>query len=211
VSFKPSALALLTNGKILVASAILSSPTLNSGFVTRYNSNGSLDTSFGINGQLATAGPGNAMALLNTGELVIGGSLTSSISGPTAGFAVSRYQGIGVTDPAFATHGGVVTPVPGLPTLATSGLGVQSTGDIVVLGTASENNTSDNFGLARYTPTGQLDSAFGTNGIVTTSIGTSTLSANDLAIQSDGKIVAIGSFTIQGGDSGFVLTRYLGQ
>src|SRR5208283_4840897 len=133
--------------------------------------------------------------------------------GPVAGFAVSRYKGIGVTDATFASHGGVVTPVPNFPTVVTAGLGVQSSGDIVVLGTASAYPNFA-FGLARYTPTGQLDSTFGTNGTVTTSFGTTSLNASGLAIQSNSDIVTVGSFQInkpQGGSTGFVLARYLGQ
>jgi len=212
--YVPSGLALLSNGKILVPSAILSTPALNSGFVTRYDSDGSLDTSFGINGQLATAGSANAMALLSTGELVVGGVLTSSLSGPVTGFAVSRYLGVGFPDARFGTHGGVVTPLSGFPRVVTSGLATQSSGDIVMLGTASASSTDDVFALARYTPAGRLDTTFGTDGTVVTSFGTTTVTANGLAIQADQKIVAVGNYTTtEGGsfDTGFKLARYLGQ
>ncbi|HEV3252947.1 MAG TPA: hypothetical protein VG033_00965 [Candidatus Acidoferrales bacterium] len=203
----PTALALLPNGKILVASAV-------SGFVTRYNSNGSLDTTFAINGQLPTAGPADALVLLGTGEFLVGANLTSAIAGPVIGFAVSRYLGVGAVDTKFAAHGGVVTPVPDFPRIATTGLGVQPAGDIVTLGTAS-TFTQQVFALARYTAAGKLDSTFGTAGVVTTSFGSSSVNANSLAIQSDGKIVAVGSFLTQMDhgvfDTGFKLVRYLGQ
>jgi uncharacterized delta-60 repeat protein len=208
----PSALALLSNGKFLVAAAIVSEPSIGAGLVTRYDSNGSLDSSFGVNGQVATVGPGNAMALLSTGELVVGGSLTSSLSGPTVGFAVSRYRSVGVIDGTFGTHGGSVTPIPNYSTVAASGIGVQSSGDVVELGTASPAAA---FALARYTPKGQLDNSFGTNGTVTTTLGTTSLSANGMAIQADGNIVVVGSYTtsLPNGefDTGFKLARYLGQ
>jgi uncharacterized delta-60 repeat protein len=202
------ALALLpTNGKILVAS--------NSGFASRYNPNGSLDTNFGIHGQVLVPSPANGLLLLGTGKFRVAGSLTSSLTGPVTGFAVAGYQGFGVTDTTFATHGGVVTPVPSFPTVATSGLGVQSSGDIVTLGIASTATQPQVFALARYTPAGQLDTTFGTNGTVTTSFGTTTLTAPGLAIQSDGKIVAVAGFTttVPHGefDTGFKLARYLGQ
>jgi len=205
------ALALLPNGKILVASA---SSFPSSGFVSRYSSNGSLDTSFAISGQLGTTGPADALLLLGNGEFLVGGNLTNSPKG-SIGFAVSRYQAIGATDAKFATHGGVVTPLASFSTIVTSGLGVQSSGDIVTLGTASVPNTPQVFALARYTATGKLDPTFGTNGTVTTSFGTTTLAANGLAIQSDGNIVAVGSFGTTKSQSqvdvGFKLARYLGQ
>ncbi|MGA7219604.1 MAG: hypothetical protein WBX38_14890 [Candidatus Sulfotelmatobacter sp.] len=79
----------------------------------------------------------------------------------------------------------------------------------MTLGTAS-SPTAQAFALARYTPSGQLDTTFGTNGTVTTTFGTTSLSANGIAIQSDGKIVAVGGFTTKT-ETGFKLTRYLGQ
>ena len=200
-------LALLPNGKILVTSASFF-PT--SGFVSRYNSNGSLDTTFAISGQLGTTGPANTLLLLGNGEFLVGGNLSNRVRGPI-GFAVSRYQAVGATDAQFGGNGGIVTPLARFSTIVTSGLGVQSTGDIVILGTASLPNTPQVFALARYTATGQLDPTFGTNGTVTTSFGTTAVAANGLAIQSDGKIVAVGSFANSGGDSGFKLARYLGQ
>ena len=218
--YNPTALALLVNGKILVASALTSSGFENPGFVTRYNSDGSLDATFGINGQLSVPGPANAMVLLNTGkfagEFLIGGNLTSNVSGPVNGFAVSGYKGVGTVDARFGTNGGAVTPVPSFPSIATSGLGLQSSGDIVVSGTASTNSVSTVFALARYTPAGRLDTTFGTDGIVTTSLpNTSEVATNGLAIQSDDKIVVVGNYTtseLHGQfDTGFKLARYLGH
>lgn len=199
-------MALLHNGKILVSSASLF-PT--SGLVSRYSSNGSLDTSFAVNGQMGTTGPANALLLLGNGELLVGGNLNTKVNEPV-GFAVSRYHAVGVTDAKFGTHGGVATPIANFPTVVTSGLGVQSSGDLVTLGTASVPKTSQVFALARYTPTGQLDTAFGTNGIVTTSFGADAVTTSGLAIQPDDKIVAFGSFATTS-DVGFKLARYLGQ
>ena len=206
-----ASMALLPNGRILVGLALATGDFASSGFVTRYKSNGNLDTSFGINGQLASAGPANRLVLLSTGEFLVDGSLANSLTGPSTGFAVSRYLGMGLADAKFATHGGVVTPVPNFPTIATSGLGVQSSGDIVTLGTASANFSNFVFALTRYTPAGKLDTTFGTNGIVTTSFGSDYVTANALAIQSDDKIVAVGSYIDQSSDTGFKLTRYLGH
>ena len=208
VSSQAIALALLpTSGKILVAS--------NLGFASRYNPNGSLDTSFGIHGQVPVPSPANGLLLLGTGKFLVAGSLTSSLTGPVTGFAVARYQGFGATDTTFATHGGVVTPVPSFPTVATSGLGLEPSGDIVTLGMASTLAELQVFALARYAPTGQLDTTFGTNGTVTTSFATTSLTAPGLAVQSDGKILAVAGFTttVPHGefDTGFKIVRYLGQ
>ena len=81
----------------------------------------------------------------------------------------------------------------------------------MILGTASVSQNPQAFALARYTATGQLDTTFGTNGAVTTSFGTTMVAANSLAIQSDDKIVVLGSFSTSQSVSGFKLARYLGQ
>jgi uncharacterized delta-60 repeat protein len=214
--FPATGLALLPNGKILVASSFSG----ESGFISQYDSNGSLDTTFGIGGQLASPGTAAGLVLLGTGDFLSGGSLTNNSVLPVGGiaassFAVSRYLGVGSTDASFGTNGGTVTSVPGFTAIATSGLAVQPSGDIVMLGTASHLPLTA-FALARYTPTGQLDTTFGSNGTVVTSFGLgASVSANGLAIQSDGKIVAVGSYllTVPHGlfATAFKVARYLGQ
>jgi|SRR5271167_3373449 len=214
--YPATGLALLPNGKILVGSSVLGT----SGFISQYDSNGSLDNTFGIDGQLASPGTAAGLVLLGTGDFLAGGSLTNNSIRPfsgvaASGFAVSRYLGVGVTDASFGTNGGTFTPIPGYPSIATSGLAVQPSGDIVTLGTGSLL-TQTAFALARYTPTGQLDTTFGTNGMVVTSFGLApSVSANGLAIQSDSKIVAVGRYLVfvpyHGYDTAFKVVRYLSQ
>ncbi len=215
--YPASALALLPNGKILVASSALGT----SGFTSQYDSNGSLDTTFGIGGQLASPGTAVSLVLLGTGDFLAGGSLTNNapvLGFEVSDFAVSRYLGMGVIDASFGTNGGTVTPIPGYTSIASSGLAVQPSGDIVTLGTANQLGQTA-FALARYTATGQLDTTFGSNGTVVTLFGggvqAPSVSANGLAIQADGKIVAVGSYLqfvpYHGYDTAFKLVRYLNQ
>jgi uncharacterized delta-60 repeat protein len=214
-----TALALLPSGKMLVASSALGT----SGFISQYESNGALDTTFGIGGQLATPGSAAGVVPLGTGDLVAGGSLTNNAVQPFSGifassFAISRYVGAGVTDATFGTNGGTVTTVPNFPVEATSGLGVDPSGNIVLLGTARQI-TLQVFAVVRYTSSGQLDTTFGTDGTAVTSFGdsfaTPSVSANGMTIQPDGKIVAVGNYAIfvpyKGVDTAFKVVRYLGQ
>ena len=72
--FGGSAIALLSNGKFLVTSG-----GLPSGALTRYNSNGSLDTTFGTSGQeAALAAPG--IAVQSNGRIVTAGSIVTQTS-----------------------------------------------------------------------------------------------------------------------------------
>jgi uncharacterized delta-60 repeat protein len=67
---------------------------------------------------------------------------------------------------------------------------IQADGKILVGGRI--NNATAEFLLVRYTASGVLDPTFGINGRVTTIVGLSG-KVNALAIQSDGKIIAVGT------------------
>jgi uncharacterized delta-60 repeat protein len=216
--FGATALALLPSGMILVTSS-----QTPSGFLSRYDSNGTLDTTFGIGGQSASPGTAPGLALLSSGDFIVGGSLTNNVPLPgnglaTVSFAVSRYLSSGIMDSSFGTNGGTTTPVPNYVEVATSGLGVDPGGNTVLLGTTNQTGVNA-FALARYTSSGQLDTSFGSNGIVVTTFGggiqSPSVSANGLTIQSDGKIVVVGNYSVfvprQGFDTAFKIIRYLGQ
>jgi uncharacterized delta-60 repeat protein len=138
------------------------------------------------------------------------------------GFVVTRYNSDGTIDTTFGTRGAVVTNFPGEGFSAVAALAVQSNGDIVAAGVTEAKNPAfgggpSDFALARYTPNGLLDTTFGKNGRVTTAFGTNggnLAAVSALAIQSDGKIVAVGfDAPLQFGhpSNGFTLARYLAQ
>ena len=216
-AYPSTGLALLPNGEILVSSSGGAS-----GFLSQYQSNGALDTTFGIAGQLATPGTAAGLVLPGSGDFVATGTLTNnsirSNGVSSSGFAVSRYLSQGITDASFGTNGGTTTMVPNYLMVATSSAGLEPSGDVVVAGTGSTTRTSA-FALARYTASGQLDTTFGNNGTVVTTFGggitVPSVTANGLAIQSDGKIVVVGGYSVfvahQGFDTAFKVARYLAQ
>jgi len=55
---------------------------------------------------------------------------------------------------------------------------------------------------------GLFDASFGASGVVTTDVSLYGQQINDLAVQSDGKIVAAGEALLASGDQGFALARY---
>src|SRR5205807_1873678 len=77
---------------------------------------------------------------------------------------------------------------------------------IIAAGYAPNNNTSNDFALARYTADGILDSSFGVNGKVITDFNNSNDQANAIALQGD-KIVVAG-YTGTPGLGAFALARY---
>jgi uncharacterized delta-60 repeat protein len=198
-------ISLLPSGKVVITSGGLSSGTL-----ARYNGNGSLDTTFGISGQnAALAAP--ATALLLDGKIISAGSIATgaSTTGNPAGFGLIRLNANGTLDGTFGSRAGVVTPFPNFLSASVGALAIQTNGDIVAVGGANNGGSAATgpFALARYLSTGQLDSTFGTGGLVTTSFGSTLASLSAVTIQTDGKIVVAGT----DGAGNFVVARYLGQ
>jgi len=225
VSSFPTQILVQASGKILVsAGAPQPTPAAQASIVSRYNSNGSLDTTFAAAGMMATVATASAMTE-SGGKIVIAGAVTSKISAPPAsgdvGFGIVRYSANGVIDTSFGTGGiAVVDFGSSAPLSGAFAIAIQSNGDIVAGGAAAQGpeNTGLNsaFGLTRVTSTGALDTTFGTDGIVTTTIvsGTEEFSfVTGLATQSDGKIVAIGTTIAdqEFGTGSADVARYLAQ
>ncbi|HJP66013.1 MAG TPA: hypothetical protein VKA30_06895, partial [Actinomycetota bacterium] len=167
----------------------------------RYNTDGSLDTSWSNDGKVrndVTSGfdYAGSLAIQSDGKIVAGGGANQQK------FAALRYNTNGSLDLSFSSDGKVRTDLTS-GNDAGGGVAVQTDGRIVVGGAA---NLSPNtlFGVVRYNADGSLDSTFGGDGKVTTSFGTSSAGINGVAIQADGKIVTAGF-----ADTGFGLARYL--
>jgi hypothetical protein len=69
--------------------------------------------------------------------------------------------------------------------------------------------TGQDFGLARYKTNGSLDTSFSGDGRKRTSFG-GTDSASGVALQGDGRIVAVGFAGVGSGNGEFALARFLG-
>jgi uncharacterized delta-60 repeat protein len=105
----------------------------------------------------------------------------------------------GTLDQSFGDGGLVWLKYPGAQV---GGVAVQADGKIIVVGA-----TQAGFAVIRLLATGALDTTWGTNGLVTTLIG-STGFYSAVALQADGKIVATGGALFAGGTD-FALARYL--
>ena len=176
----------------------------------RYNSNGSLDTSFGTGGKVITSFSSGSdlaysAALQPDGRILAAGFGTI---GSNNDFALARYNTDGSLDSAFGTAGKVTTPIGGAADVAYS-MAFQADGKIVLAGTSS-NGSNNDFAVARYNSNGSLDPSFNGTGKATTAIGGADDVAYAVAIQSDGKIVAAG-YSNNGSNDDFALVRYNGD
>jgi uncharacterized delta-60 repeat protein len=107
----------------------------------------------------------------------------------------------GHLDTTFGGDGKVTTDFTKGRADGANDLAIQANGRIVVAGRASGGGAR--FALARYKRKGALDTTFSGNGKVTTKFTKGNASAEGVAIQADGKIVAAG-----GNDGRFALARY---
>jgi uncharacterized delta-60 repeat protein len=189
--------------------------------VIRYTLAGAIDTSFGVNG-IASLGSTPMLAMAGAiqpdGKILAAGQW-SPANGGTTGFGLARFNADGSLDTTL-NGTGMVGTVSALPSPqaagAAYGVVVQPDGAIVLGGhapvlipNAVPQMYNSDLALARYTPTGQLDTTFGPSG--TGIVLTPSLAASHaLALQSDGAIVAVGNVGI-GGVSEFAVSRYLGD
>ncbi len=202
-------LVIQPDGKIVVVSSN-GGYYLGEGFLlVRYNINGSLDNSFGTGGMVSTNFGNNgfayAVAIQSDGKIVAAGSDNNSL---TSNFALARYNTDGSPDASFGTGGKVVTSFGNEFGFAYD-VAIQPDGKIIAAG-YSRTGTNLGFALVRYNPDGSLDASFGAGGKVVTIFGNgNSIPKNTVAIQSDGKIVVVGSSNGDNGTiSGFTLVRY---
>jgi uncharacterized delta-60 repeat protein len=182
-----NALAVQANGKIVVAGQAYTGSTYQFA-LTRYNANGSLDTTFSGDGKVTTVIGGDdaayGIAIQSDGKIVAVGKAFT----PNHQFAVARYTRTGSLDTTFSGDGIATTPL-GNDDEAYA-VAIQSDGKIVVVGRCY-TGADYVFALARFTSGGALDPTFSGDGKLTTAIGTDD-SGNAVAIQADGKIVVAG-------------------
>jgi uncharacterized delta-60 repeat protein len=198
-----SAVAIQSSGKIVVAGYSYTTGGYNFALV-RYNTNGSLDSSFYGSGTVITDFGGSdcayAMAIQPDGKIVVAGYTSSG-----SDFALARYDTNGAPDTSFGS-GGKLTTNFGNNDYAYA-MAIQSDGKIVVAGYTTNNVNNYDFALARYNTNGSLDTTFNSNGKLTTNFDSKD-AAQATAIQSDGKIVVVGYIWISSSNIDFALTRY---
>jgi uncharacterized delta-60 repeat protein len=209
-------LALQSNGQIVAVGQTDEPATMNDFALARYNTDGTLDSTFGIGGKVTTDFSGGDDAALGVviqsdGAIVAAGEEENAAA--TEGeFALARYDSNGTLDPSFGSGGKVTTSFFGNFDEALD-IALQSNGQIVTVGvdsTAASNfdfSPSNNFALVRYNNDGSLDSTFGSAGKVTTDLGSEDRAVG-LAIQSNGDLVAGGLSFNTSAVMEFALARY---
>ena len=202
---RTNAIALQSDGKIIVAGSSFDAVSERDFAVVRYEPNGGLDKTFGYPGRVTTtfrndSDSATGVALQADGKIVAVGS---SRNGTRKDFAVARYQPTGELDRSFGYGGKITTAISSQNDEATA-VAIQPDGKILVVGFSTNNNIA----LVRYNSDGSLDTTFDNDGKVTLSVAIGTVAANDLIIQPDGKIVVAGGAAVVNSNVDFALVRF---
>jgi uncharacterized delta-60 repeat protein len=199
-------LVIQPDGKILLG-GICQGVSNNDFCIARFNSNGTLDTSFGSSGIViqpigSSDDIGYSLAIQSDGKILLGGYC---YTGSYYDLCIARYNSNGTLDTTFGSSGKVIQPISSSYDDVYS-LAIQPDGKIL-LGGFCYNGSNGDFCIARFNSNGTLDTSFGTNGKVTQPIGSSIDEGYSLVIQPDGKIL-LGGACSNGSNSDFCIARF---
>ncbi len=203
---RANSLVIQGDGKIVVVGYTFSSLSGNDISCVRYNSAGSIDTTFGINGiatfdiQTGSDDKATSVDIQSDGRIVLCGF---SDDGTDRSSLIIRLNTNGTIDTSFGVAGKALT------NFTTAGITIRQdeyravkihplTGNIIAGGTSFSASNNSRMIIARYTAAGVLDTTFATGGKFISLPNTQVLSnylssVEDLAIKSNGKISIVGT------------------
>ena len=181
--------------KIIVAGTSTPDGIKSDFALARYLSDGTLDSTFGINGKViqSIGVISNSEVVFDAflqpdGKIVVGGNIYDFLL--ESDYALARFLPDGTLDSAFGNNGFVVFDFDA-PFDICTGIVLQPDGKIVAAGIFSDNFTTQVSGL-RLLPDGTIDSTFGVNGKVLIPVGDYGVYCTDVQLQADGKLLLSG-------------------
>lgn len=192
---KGNALVLDGNQEIIVVGTLEYNSVGSDIIIAKYDIDGNLDNSFGNNGKLQidfnnSNDRGNDVIINSNGKILVVGCSDGN-------FALVRLNNDGTFDNTFGTDGKVVTDFNGLDDEINS-VTIDANNNIVVAG-----YSGDDFALARYDNSGELDLSFGIEGKTITDFNNSSDHAYSISIDSNNNIVVVGASA-----NDFALAKY---
>jgi uncharacterized delta-60 repeat protein len=184
--------------KVLTVGMTFDASFTSTARVLRYMPDGALDTGFGTDGIFSFALDFEAnlygAVLGNDGKIILAGSTTNY---QTYRMLLIRLNADGTLDPTFGEAGVVVQAVTESMNFGEDkafDLTVDAVGNILVCGTSFNTANVDRPVVVRFTASGALDTSFGTNGVATIPMGEYPCDFKGIAVQPDGRIVAVGTY-----------------
>ena len=203
------ALALLPDGSVIAAGCATCDGDFSDVAVARLDAEGVLDETFGDGGKVRTdlGADDDASGIAMDGDDVV------VAGGSGRRMAVVRYQGGGALDPTFASDGSARLRLPTDPSRANDVV-VASGGAVMLGSTLRGDGAEEDWVLVRLGRHGDIDTAFGTDGVVTTDFPSADPDTRGdvgeaLIVQPNGKLLGAG-YAHLGPDvpTTFALARY---
>lgn len=145
----------------------------------------------------------NAVAALPDGSVITVGMLAQA---PRANIVIAKLGPDGQPDLAFGKQGWAVIEHP--QTRSATSVAVQPDGRLL-LGGWSGRGADRDFLVARLQPDGSLDPDFGQGGIVVHPVSGDIDLVNDIALQPDGRILAVGGARTEDGQDRVAVLRLM--
>jgi uncharacterized delta-60 repeat protein len=167
-------IALQSNGKIVIAGSTRTTTQAKDDILSiRYNENGTIDSSFGLNGiYIKDIGGDNDVAnsvkIQPDNKIILGGYATLNA---VNNFLSLRLKNSGTPDVSYGSNGMVTTSIFNQGDAANAMI-LQADGKIIEAG-QSTNGASTFFSSIRYNTNGALDDSYSNDGIHVFSIGNS--------------------------------------
>jgi uncharacterized delta-60 repeat protein len=211
-----SSVAIDSDDRIVVTGYTFDDTFKSSMFITRYNTDGTIDTTFNatsgyVIGQFpdGISTEGNSIAIDSVGRIVVTGSTFDGTN--IFSMFITRYNTDGTIDTTFNVTSGYVTKQfpDGISTIGES-VAIDSDDRIVVTGNTFDGTNTDSMFITRYKTDGTIDTTFnGTSGYIIGQFpdGQSTF-GRSVAIDSDDRIVVTGNTLDATGIYREFITRY---
>ncbi|GEP50564.1 hypothetical protein FNO01nite_12360 [Flavobacterium noncentrifugens] len=212
---------LQSDGKIVIAGTSFTYDSNDTDFaVSRYNSDGSKDLIFGVNGIVRinfgtstnsatrTYEDANALKIQPDGKIIIAGYTSDGMGPERAKFALARLNADGTLDANFGVNGKAYTNFTADDEIAES-IQLLPNGKIIACGTMYYNNDdNEKIVVAKYNANGTLDATFANGGKLITETNNQTPEnyAFGSHLTGDGKFLIVG-----GGFNNGILNAFLLQ
>ena len=188
----------INNGKIIIGGAFSSYNNVISNGIIRLNSNGTVDSTFVVGSGFNLNGTGpysiESIYINSDNTILVGGAFTSYNGTPVNN--IVRLLSNGAIDPSF----NVGTGIGGIMGSSVYDIKVQSDDKILVCGGFNSYNGTPANSIVRLNPNGTVDTSFVT-------VPGFSSQTNEMAIQSDGKIVVVGGFNNVASVTQYFVTR----
>lgn len=204
------------NGKLVISGRREIDNSGNSqGFLSRFNTDGSLDPTFGTAGVAPLDVPlfsygFRSVAIATDGSLYACGTSTDSSENSDWNFLIAKFSSSGALDTSYANNGYLSFDFFGLGHRDEAhNLVLQQDGKLLVIGQVEDDNFRWEFGALRLRQDGSIDNTFGENGICHFTIGPADAFPTSVQLQADGKALLVGFADADNETLAFALARII--